>query len=257
VTPPDGPSVDTLRRLRGLARRHREEPPPPPSEEELEELRRMWREIAERARLGRSDLLRLPEGVARIEPLEPPTLPWPVERHAAEQPALPPPSRPSGRGGRRPKGVMSIEDAGRLQDVLDRHRENGHARGVLLEGRTFARSGLYDAIQALRTFGYSRTMLAAHAAAAARGERSTEPRPPILVGEHDGSEYIAVGQLGTFVRHHLGYEGSDRRIVGRVIEIGGQRIVREAWNVDRTHKPRLVLVRLPPRDVYDDGEEGS
>jgi hypothetical protein len=93
-------------------------------------------------------------------------------------------------------------------------------------------------------------------------EESGLPRraaiPLLLFDIETGYTYATARHMAVFLRYDLGVEdaGSDDRILTRLIEIGGARVLAEQWDStgrDRKHKVRLVLYRLP-EEAPDEGD---
>jgi hypothetical protein len=126
-----------------------------------------------------------------------------------------------------------------------------------IAGHSLERGRCYDALRVLQRQRYTKGVVESANAATAAGEDHKTPQPPVLLDESDdGREHIANSHLGVFIRYQLNEAErlSDSKIAGLIVEIGGARRRLQAWNVSRSHKVSLVLIRLPdPPIAAEDG----
>jgi hypothetical protein len=115
------------------------------------------------------------------------------------------------------------------------------ASSEVITGLGLGRDRRYDALKALKDHRYSKELV----------QTPNVPAVPVVLidADDDGARYVTARHLAVFVRFQLGVDVlSDDNLMSRMVEIGGQRRQLEQWNVDRTHKVRLVLYRLPEDD---------
>jgi hypothetical protein len=109
----------------------------------------------------------------------------------------------------------------------------------------------YWALRRLQGHDYSRRLVVDPP----RDEMGKPQRPqPILLHTAADDLYITARHMAVFLRHDLGVEdaGSDDQILTRLKRIGGERVYAEQWDasgIERRHKVRLVLYRLPDPDA--------
>jgi hypothetical protein len=109
-----------------------------------------------------------------------------------------------------------------------------------ITGLTLTTAERYDALERLREHRYSRRTVQ---------DPDNRAAPAVLVDREDGARYVPARHLSVFVRFELGVDPlPDDRLLSRMTMIGGSKRPFEQWNVDRTHKPRLVLYQLPQDD---------
>ena len=145
-------------------------------------------------------------------------------------------------------------------DLTHEWLQSLYASAEFVPGHTLDRDGRYAALAALQSASYTRgRILAAQFAQAHHKDDVEPPKPPLLLIERDplAGVHITSRHLGLFVRLEMGAERiSDSKAAGRVVELGGERHALQAWNLDRTDKKRLVLIRLP-EDAEDGDEDGE
>ncbi len=115
------------------------------------------------------------------------------------------------------------------------------ATSEVITGLGLSRQRRYDALKALKDHRYSKELVQ---------NPNVPAAPAILIDADDGGAgYATARHLAVFVRFELGVDVlSHDNLMSRMVEIGGCRRVLEQWNVDRKHKLRLVLYRLPEDD---------
>jgi hypothetical protein len=108
----------------------------------------------------------------------------------------------------------------------------------------------YWALRRLQDHEYSKSLVQDPP----RDVRGKPQRPiPMLLHDEATGHYVTARHIAVFLRYDLGVEdaGSDDRILTRLSEIGGERLLADEWDStkrEREHRVRLVLYRLPDDD---------
>lgn len=131
-----------------------------------------------------------------------------------------------------------------------------------ITGYELGRRGAFQALDALRTYPYSKRAINLYIAAVERGITTpgdAPPRPPLLIDETTGRAWTSAKHLGTFVRHDRDRAEpiTDTALVGRVLEQGCERLELNVWDrSDRKRRERIKMVLIgfpePPERPADD-----
>jgi hypothetical protein len=154
--------------------------------------------------------------------------------------------------------VGSSDPRDETREWVDGYREEANRLPL-----SFAKGELYETLDALRRYPYSKRQINLWLAAIERygGEAGEPPRPPLAIDTARGGEWTSITHLSTYVRWGRDQPGTIRNdaLAGRVVELGGERWAASAWDrTDRQRERRIitVLVRLPSvENDVDEGEE--